>query len=201
MNGFTMSNDFFQNDESKSSCYAFAKTIVKRLTGCAMNDPRDAEGRLIREAARLRREENRQLLASAPRRYGLAIVLVAVSFAYCDQWRDLIHLPAGSPSAFIVAVALAIRWGGIGPGWLAFALSLLCMWIGFYEPHSPFEISRFCWFMIALLTPLVAIKSGPTARRGMIRRSVSLRARDHRVPHKFEPRARHVRGLGRIGSG
>jgi hypothetical protein len=118
-----------------------------------MSDSREAEERLLREVERLRRQAKRQRWVTVPRRYGWAATWVAVAYAYCAQWHDIDHFPAGAASAFLVAVAVAVRWGGMGPGWLAAGLSLGCMWFRFYEPAG--ITIRLCWFVAALLTPMI----------------------------------------------
>jgi hypothetical protein len=117
-----------------------------------MGDSREAEERLFREAEWLNREARLRRRAEAPRRYGLATLWVFLAFAYCSQWNDMAHLPVGSPAVFAFAVALAVRGGGMGPGWFAFALSLGCVWLRFCEPAIP---GRFCWLAVSSLAPLI----------------------------------------------
>jgi hypothetical protein len=124
--------------------------VSKKVRGMA--DSREAEARLFREAERLNRQARRRRRAEAPRRYGLAALWVFLAFAYCSQWDDMAHIPVGVPAVFAFAVALAVRGGGMGPGWLALALSLGCVWLRFCEPAMP---ARFCWLAVSLLAPLI----------------------------------------------
>jgi hypothetical protein len=150
--------------------------VCKKVRGMA--DSREAEARLFREAERLNRQARRRRRAEAPRRYGLATLWVFLALAYCSQWADMTHIPAGSATVFVVAVALAVRCGGTGPGWLAFALSLLCVWLRFCEPAMP---GRFCWLAVGLLAPLIAgASNAPMWRR--VRTGSPRLSRSHAKP-------------------
>jgi K+-sensing histidine kinase KdpD len=127
-----------------------------------MSDSREAEARLFREVERLNRQARWRQQASAPGRYGLATLWVALAFWYCCQWTDMAHIPKGGCVVFLAAVAFAVRWGGIGPGWLAFALSIGSVWIRFVEPAISM---RFCWLVVSLLLPMVVAAPRTPARR------------------------------------
>jgi K+-sensing histidine kinase KdpD len=127
-----------------------------------MSDSHEAEARLFREAERMNRQARCGRRADAPRRYGLATLWVFLAFAYCCQWDDMASIPPGVCTLFLMAVAFAFRWGGIGPGWLAFALSIGSVWLRFAEPVISM---RYCWLVLFLLTPMIVATPRTPARR------------------------------------
>jgi len=86
--------------------------------------------------------------------YGIAVLLVAAALII-SQWSPL-HLEAAPVSLFLCAVILSAWFGGVGPGLLATALSVLAFYYYFLPPiHSwdakPGEIPRLVIFMVSAL--------------------------------------------------
>ncbi len=87
-------------------------------------------------------------------RYGIAVLSVAAALII-SQWQPL-HLEAAPVSLFLCAVILSAWFGGVGPGLLATALSVLAFYYYFLPPiHSwdakPGEIPRLVIFMVSAL--------------------------------------------------
>ena len=86
--------------------------------------------------------------------YGIAVLSVAAALII-SQWPPL-HLEAAPVSLFLCAVILSAWFGGVGPGLLATALSVLAFYYYFLPPiHSwvakPGEIPRLVIFMVSAL--------------------------------------------------
>ena len=86
--------------------------------------------------------------------YGIAVLSVAAALII-SQWSPL-HLEAAPVSLFLCAVILSAWFGGVGPGLLATALSVLAFYYYFLPPiHSwvakPGEIPRLVIFMVSAL--------------------------------------------------
>jgi len=86
--------------------------------------------------------------------YGIAVLSVAAALII-SQWQPL-HLEAAPVSLFLCAVILSAWFGGVGPGLLATALSVLAFYYYFLPPiHSwvakPGEIPRLVIFMVSAL--------------------------------------------------
>src|SRR5882762_3354553 len=86
--------------------------------------------------------------------YGIAVLSVAAALII-SQWQPL-HLEAAPVSLFLCAVILSAWFGGVGPGLLATALSVLAFYYYFLPPiHSwvakPGEIHRLVIFMVSAL--------------------------------------------------
>jgi K+-sensing histidine kinase KdpD len=86
--------------------------------------------------------------------YGIAVLSVAAALII-SLWPPL-HLEAAPVSLFLCAVILSAWFGGVGPGLLATALSVLAFYYYFLPPiHSwdakPGEIPRLVIFMVSAL--------------------------------------------------
>ena len=86
--------------------------------------------------------------------YGIAVLSVAAALII-SQWPPL-HLEAAPVSLLLCAVILSAWFGGVGPGLLATALSVLAFYYYFLPPiHSwvakPGEIPRLVIFMVSAL--------------------------------------------------
>ncbi len=86
--------------------------------------------------------------------YGVAVFSVGAALII-SQWPAL-HLEAAPVSLFLCAVILSAWFGGVGPGLLATALSVLAFYYYFLPPiHSlgakPGEIPRLVIFMVSAL--------------------------------------------------
>ncbi len=86
--------------------------------------------------------------------YGIAILSVAAALII-SQWPPL-HLEAAPVSLFLCAVILSAWFGGVGPGLLGTALSVLAFYYYFLPPvHSwdakPGEVPRLVIFMVSAL--------------------------------------------------
>src|SRR5712691_186370 len=86
--------------------------------------------------------------------YGIAVFSVGAALIV-SQWPAL-HLEAAPVSLFLCAVILSAWFGGVGPGLLATALSVLAFYYYFLPPiHSlgakPGEIPRLVIFMVSAL--------------------------------------------------
>jgi hypothetical protein len=102
----------------------------------------------------------------AARSSALAVFLVAAASAYCSHWGwDFEGWPSGVPSAYLVATVFAIRWRGLGAGWLAALLSMavmLCAPLDF-DFLEDIQSERFVWMAVALLLPFIAVRGRPAA--------------------------------------
>lgn len=86
--------------------------------------------------------------------YGIAVVSVASALVL--SWWPAIHLQSAPASLFLCAVMFSAWLGGVGPGFLAIALSFVAFDYYFIEPlHSfalsPEEIPRLIVFVVAAL--------------------------------------------------
>ncbi len=86
--------------------------------------------------------------------YGIAVLSVAAALIV-SRWPPL-HLQEAPVSLFLCAVILSAWFGGVGPGLLATALSVLGFYYYFLPPRDslapkPEEIPRFVIFMVSTL--------------------------------------------------